>query len=835
MRRRYFIPGLFLLLNLFFYFGMVQSSGARQAVAVVFVAVIASAVVDWCLFNLFPSKIYGACLVVVQTFFKIGLLIYYKEFASLMFFERIGLAKEATSVLSVIKADFNLVMALMAMTGALLVFCVLRGERSAFSWKRSLLFFLAGVGAIVVPGCVVKGLFGTEMYSTMALYPVNKRIEARALEEMAAHMDIESFYKDRHVKTNRFTGIAKDMNVIYIQCESLQNTFVNRKYNGEEITPFLNSLIQAKGTIYFDDYFELLGMGNTSDAEFVSMSSVYPTLRGQAYGVYEGRQSYAMPTTARAHGYETVAMHGNTGKFYDRDRVYPKFQFNHIYLGENYDQRDQVIMGLSDKSFFDQSADYLDEISGSGKKFFALMVTLSTHTPFDLPEGLRTIEREKGDDTDFVYNYVNCARYTDDAMRAFFEKLAQKGLLDKTVIVIYGDHHAMTLTNKKNRESMERWLGKPMDYDTMMNIPLVIKVPGLEENVRRHTIGSQVDLYPTLLNLLGWDRSQIPTFGVDLLGDEEDVKDNVVFPQTHLVKGSFITKDYLFDYAQDGIFSHSRLVDRKTRQVLPVEGARELSTRAMITTDYCNRLMEGDVLEELIAPQSALPQAQTIMRAGGAINGQPESNTLSALDVNYKRGKRFFDISFSATSDGHYIGLRDWDGFMRRFYVNAPHDGKKPISLKKFMKMEEMHGWKQLDLAGLSKWLKAHPDGRIVTETKGDNIKFLSYIETHFPAMRAQLIPQVYSEAEYHRARAMGFDQVIYNLDRTEDSVDGVVAFAHQVPLYGVAISREKWDEGDWSRITEADKAIFVYTVNQEEDAQALFQRGVQGIFTDKL
>lgn len=167
------------------------------------------------------------------------------------------------------------------------------------------------------------------------------------------------------------------------------------------------------------------------------------------------------------------------------------------------------------------------------------------HAPYDLPANYLTIPKEADDPTDFVYRYANCARNTDNALRAFFAQLEEAGLLEDTLIAVYGDHHAMTLTNQAQMVSMTRWLGWAPDYDTMMNIPLILKVPGLEDNIIRDNTGSQVDLYPTVLKLFGWDCQQVPTFAIDHLGPAEEVDRNVVFPQTYLVKGSFITRPAL--------------------------------------------------------------------------------------------------------------------------------------------------------------------------------------------------------------------------------------------------------------------------------------------------
>lgn len=121
--------------------------------------------------------------------------------------------------------------------------------------------------------------------------------------------------------------------------------------------------------------------------------------------------------------------------------------------------------------------------------------------------------------------------------RSFFAQLEEAGLLEDTFIAVYGDHHAMTLTNQAQVVSMTRWLGWAPDYDTMMNIPLILKVPGLEDNIIRDNTGSQVDLYPTVLKLLGWDRQQVSTFAIDLLGPAEEVDRNVVFPRPTWSRG----------------------------------------------------------------------------------------------------------------------------------------------------------------------------------------------------------------------------------------------------------------------------------------------------------
>lgn len=96
-----------------------------------------------------------------------------------------------------------------------------------------------------------------------------------AEETSADDIDIEDFLNTDDIlstepkkdsKDLKFHGIGYGRNLIVIQVEALQNFVINLNYKGQEITPNLNRLIRDKSSIYFDNYFQLIGRGNTSDA-----------------------------------------------------------------------------------------------------------------------------------------------------------------------------------------------------------------------------------------------------------------------------------------------------------------------------------------------------------------------------------------------------------------------------------------------------------------------------------------------------------------------------------------------------------------------------------------
>lgn len=87
-------------------------------------------------------------------------------------------------------------------------------------------------------------------------------------------------------KEGPYFGIAEGRNLVVIQIESFQDFVINYEYNGQEVTPFLNSLIKNDST-YFDNYYQQVGTGNTSDAEFESNNSYMGSIEAFTYQIYD--------------------------------------------------------------------------------------------------------------------------------------------------------------------------------------------------------------------------------------------------------------------------------------------------------------------------------------------------------------------------------------------------------------------------------------------------------------------------------------------------------------------------------------------------------------------
>lgn len=348
----------------------------------------------------------------------------------------------------------------------------------------------------------------------------------------------------------KYKGIGKGKNLIVIQLEAFQNLVIGATYNGQEITPNLNRLLE-KDTLYYDHYYSNIGKGNTADAEFSTLNSLYPVIDGESYRLYQDNTFNGLPWLMRDNGYYSFAIHGFKGEFWNREYIYPKEGFQNFYSMEDLNQDDIVGLGISDKSVFHQLIPILKKQT---KPYFAFAITLSNHHPFMLDEkdySLKLLEKDK--DTTFG-KYLETVRYTDEAIGQLIKELKAAGLYDNTVIALYGDHHGLNCGMEEVNNRVSNFIGRIYDYDEMLNIPLIIHIPGSNVKETIHTTGGQIDFLPTISNIMGIKYDDTFVMGQDIT----NAKEGFVAFTSYLFEGSFATNDILFDISREGIFDGSR-------------------------------------------------------------------------------------------------------------------------------------------------------------------------------------------------------------------------------------------------------------------------------------
>jgi len=339
-----------------------------------------------------------------------------------------------------------------------------------------------------------------------------------------------------------YWGAAEGKNVIVLQLEAFQNFLIDRKIDGKEITPVMNRL--AKESFYFPRFYQQVGQGNTSDAEFVVNTSFYIPKHGAAAQDYGSLALPSMPKTLKEHGYQTATFHTNDVQFWNRKELYKALGFDKYYDAKFYGEDDTVFFGSSDEVLYDKTADELLEMSKSGKPFYAQIISMSAHHPFNIPERKIRFELPERYQDTLVGDYVQAQNYADYSIGLFIDKLKRIGLWDNTVLVVYGDHLGLPIYSLTDREKnlMKDLYGRPYRFTEMMNIPLIVSSPGAAEPKVLTQTGGQVDVFPTIANLLGVSLKDHLHFGLDLLNNE-----NNLLPQRYyLPSGSFVNGKGVF-------------------------------------------------------------------------------------------------------------------------------------------------------------------------------------------------------------------------------------------------------------------------------------------------
>ncbi len=408
-------------------------------------------------------------------------------------------------------------------------------------------------------------------------------------ENILRDEDIEELKSRARLKEGKHTGLGKGKNLIILQIEGLQDFVIDLQYNGQEITPNLNKLVHDKSSLYYDNYHQLLGRGNTSDAEFVSNNSLHPSMEEPTYTQYEDNTFYGLPWLLRDNGYTAWVFHGYEKEFWNREKAYVNQGFQRFVSEEDYEFEEVLGFGIRDEDFYTQTIEYLKELDNIDENpFYAFIISLTSHTPFKMPEEYEFLDIKEEHKDNMVGDYLQSIHYADREIGRFIENLKKEGLYEDTVIALYGDHFAISAAQEE-APLMTELLGREYDFDEMMHIPLIIHVPGEELGETISTVGSQIDFYPTIANIMGYDNTKGLVFGRDLSNYEGY---NFVASQTYMLKGSFIDENILFEISRDGIFEHSRAVNRNTREPIDLEKVKATSQKAIEEIEKSNYILK---------------------------------------------------------------------------------------------------------------------------------------------------------------------------------------------------------------------------------------------------
>lgn len=394
-----------------------------------------------------------------------------------------------------------------------------------------------------------------------------------------AKKTVEEYFKENKAiqEVNDYTKIFEGKNVIAIHAESLQAFTLGLKFNNKEVTPNINKLV-SKG-IYFSNFYAQVGVGTSSDTEFTYATSLLPANNGTVFVNYYNNKYVTIQNLLNNKGYYVFSMHGNVGDFWNRDTMHINMGYDKFYSKSSFVIDEEYGLGLSDESFFRQVVPMIKDIKNNvGEPYYGTLITLTNHTPWrdvnkfsDYKVNMtvnidgKDITRDYLEGTS-IGNYIKAVNYMDKAIGEFINNMDKAGLLDNTVIVVYGDHDARLGKKQFNymynydpindrvlkEEDPEYVDFNDYEYELSRKVPFIIWTKDMENSVSIDTPMGMIDVMPTLGNMLGVYNEY--ALGKDVMSIKKDDA-IVVFKD-----GSFVTDKIYYSSKNSEAYAISSLV-----------------------------------------------------------------------------------------------------------------------------------------------------------------------------------------------------------------------------------------------------------------------------------
>lgn len=304
-------------------------------------------------------------------------------------------------------------------------------------------------------------------------------------------------------------------NYIFILAESLESWVLNLTVENQEITPYLNKLLKEPTTLYAPHVLTQVNGGRSIDAQLLVLAGLLP-LRTGAYSCRFPFNTYhtlpkAMKELKATRNYLLTVdktktwNQGAVAQSFGIDTIisYPDFR-----MTETFGNRKR----LGDRAFFSQCREKMEngEIWHSGENVFIQMVTYSGHAPFKMPESLKSVHFSNRI-PEVMADYMTVVHYTDEAIGKFVEYLKTRPEYERTMVVITGDHEGLA----DHRKGLCRTkAGKEIVSENEFTPFIVVNSPVAMHYTK---VMGQVDIYTTLLNLLGLENYRWSGIGQSIL------------------------------------------------------------------------------------------------------------------------------------------------------------------------------------------------------------------------------------------------------------------------------------------------------------------------------
>lgn len=369
---------------------------------------------------------------------------------------------------------------------------------------------------------------------TIDTSPNVMNVDLAALAESGKNEDIRwlanYFNSVTPTKKNQYTGMFEGYNVIELVLEGFSGYVID-----PQLTPTLYKLTH-EGFV-FNNYYTALHFTSTSNGECQTLTGLYPKNGSPITMTETGKKGtnlyFSLPQQLLRQGYLVQAYHPNS-QMYGRYESHTNLGYDYRQFGNGFDNLE---VSNSGKLLWPQRDSHMIEASvdnyiNSDKPFHVYYLTISGHMPYSdnrVVAPYRETVRAMSQYSETTQNYIATAMEVDKALALLLDKLEAAGKLDKTLIVATGDHIPYfnvdtleELTGKKfgSSDDLQNIKESAIDFDVYKSA-LILWTPSITEPIQVDKVCCQVDILPTLSNLLGLEYDSRMLSGSDILSDSE--------------------------------------------------------------------------------------------------------------------------------------------------------------------------------------------------------------------------------------------------------------------------------------------------------------------------
>lgn len=296
---------------------------------------------------------------------------------------------------------------------------------------------------------------------------------------------IENFYIDHSQRLTNNQRNSNIQNVIFILLESFLSTPIDLVVDGKEITPFLNSLKNDSNVYYNGRMVSDIGCGESGDGQFIYMTGILPLRYKMTVGQVKNNNLPSLPKILK----EELGIEYSEILVPTMPNLWQQADMNDAYGLTNAYWQDDIIgkqnTPIDDKLIFRFASNNIKRLK---EPFFSLILTLSTHSPYNKYVGVDFLADNKTLTNEYR-NYLNSCHFLDEQLRAYFYTLKETGLYDRSLIVVGSDHYAhLDMLNMSGKISL--------------HTPLFI----INGNMSKEKVWKgefhQLDVFTTLLDVL---------------------------------------------------------------------------------------------------------------------------------------------------------------------------------------------------------------------------------------------------------------------------------------------------------------------------------------------